>query len=97
ALLRFRDLDATTILARVEDRLQEIAEDVPGLARPVEPRVELGAGEAEGAGESDAGEEQGLGLADVGGGGGEVLLGHAHVGTAVEELGRQTGWHRPRP
>ena len=66
------------------------------LLGPVEERVEVGAGGAEGAGEGDAREEHRLRLADVRGGGGERLLGLADVGTPVEQLRRQPGGHRGR-
>ena len=97
ALPRLGDLHAAPVLAGVEDGLQQVADDVPGLARALEEGVELRAGEAEGSGEGDAREQERLGLADVGGGGGQVLLGHADVGPAVEQLGRgQPGGDRRR-
>src|SRR5262249_32469870 len=41
ALLRFRHLHAALVLSGVEDRLQDVPDDVPRLARAVEEAVEL--------------------------------------------------------
>src|SRR5262249_12339667 len=95
-LLRLRDLHPPLVLPGVEDRLQKVADDVPGLARPLEERVDVRAREAKGASEGDAREEERLRLADVRGGGGEALLGLPDVGTPLEESGGKAGRDRVR-
>src|SRR5262249_37545443 len=90
-LARLRDLDAPLVLARVEDGLEEVSDDVPGLAGAFEEVVEVRAREAERPGQGDAREEERLRLADVRGRGSEDLLGLTDVRAPVEERRGEAG------
>jgi len=93
---RLLDLDAALVLAAVENGCKQIAADIPDLRVTVQQIRQVGTGQTERCGQVQRRPAQGLGNANSCRLRGQLLLGLAHVGTTLEQFGRQAGGYLGR-